>query len=108
MEVAPPPLEDSVLHLVRLQSWDGSFSPTSEFATLVSDAALQSREGRDVDRKVWATVLAIAYFQKHIVGQPELLNGLVEKSMEYIERMRGALPGRVTPSALLERARRLV
>ena len=79
-ETNPPPLEDSVMHLVRIQSFDGSFSPTPEFTTLIGDAALQSREGRDIERKLWATVLAVAYFQKHIVGQPELLNGLDRKS----------------------------
>ena len=32
------------------------------------------------------TVLAIAYLQKHLVGQPELLEGLVDKAMEFVEQ----------------------
>ena len=34
---------------------------------------------------VWATVLAVAYLQKHLADQPDLLDGLVEKAKEYVE-----------------------
>ena len=38
---------------------------------------------------MWATVLAIAYLQKHLDQQPDLLEGLVEKAQEYVMQTPG-------------------
>ena len=56
-----------------------------------------------VSDTVWATVLAIAYLQKHLVGQPELLEGLVEKATGFVQQTPG-----VDLDALLQRASELI
>lgn len=38
-----------------------------------------------MDEKVWATALAVAYLKLHMKGQPELLDGLVEKAVAILE-----------------------
>jgi len=37
-----------------------------------------------VDDKTWATALAVAFFRKHLSKQPDLLEGLLDKAMEYV------------------------
>ena len=95
--------EDAVLQLVRLQSFDGSFSVSHALRSILGHTAIAQGASIGVDEVVWATVLAIAYLQKHLVGQPDLLEGLVEKAMEFVEQ---EYEGDV--NALLERARAVV
>lgn len=39
-----------------------------------------------VDKTVWATVLAIVYLQKYLTGEPELLEGLLEKAKGFLNQ----------------------
>jgi hypothetical protein len=36
-----------------------------------------------VDDKIWATALAVAFLRKHLSKQPDLLEGLLDKAMEF-------------------------
>lgn len=81
--VPSKPEEDDATKLVRLQSFDGSFTVSGALATIVGQSALDART--DIEpATVWATVLAIIYLQKHMTDQPELLESLVEKAVEYV------------------------
>ena len=36
-----------------------------------------------IDEKLWATAVAVAYLRKHLSNQQELLDGLVEKAVQF-------------------------
>ena len=86
---AAPSIGDNVLAVVRLQSYDGSFSASEQLAVLVGRQALKEYGTLGVDAKVWATVLAVAFLKRYIADQPELLDGLVEKAMDFVSRASG-------------------
>lgn len=80
--------DDVTLALVRLQAFDGSFPPTSALEALIMPGcALHDEDvhAKGVSGRVWATVLAIVCLKRCMRGQPELLDGLVEKAMDYLE-----------------------
>ncbi|THH32860.1 hypothetical protein EUX98_g1355 [Antrodiella citrinella] len=87
----PSEIPQAVYDLVKLSSFDGSFSLNSMLGLIVGQAALQpTSRPAQVDPPVWATVLAVAYYQKHLASHPELLDILLEKAMEYLERVGGS------------------
>lgn len=75
---------DPVEQLVRLQSFEGAFSPSTEFVAIFGRDAVAAGRRQQLDERVWATVLAIAYLRKHLAHEPELLEGLVEKAMGFL------------------------
>ncbi|KAJ3539865.1 hypothetical protein NM688_g6305 [Phlebia brevispora] len=77
---------DDVEQLVRLQAFDGSFPLSNELKRILGRSALARAREMQVDDKVWATILAVAYLQKHLDDQPELLEGLLEKAMMFVEQ----------------------
>ncbi|KAF7792936.1 hypothetical protein EIP86_004039 [Pleurotus ostreatoroseus] len=79
---------DDVMNLARQMLYDGSFTPDA--VTALEGDALQKGRQLGVDDRLWATVLAIAYFQKHLVGQRDLLDGLVKKALIYAYRHEGS------------------
>ena len=81
-----PPAVPTPDDLIRLQSFDGSFLATLDFNRIIGTLAYEEGPKREVDDTVWATVLAIAYFQKYLVDEPDLVEGLVEKASEYVLR----------------------
>lgn len=90
----PPPTNpkttaEKIYALVRLQAFDGCFPTTTALEKLVGRGALAKAEEFGFPRKVWATSLAVAFLKSHMRGQPELLDGLVEKSIEFILRTPG-------------------
>ena len=97
---SPRSTEDRIVQLIRLQSFDGSFPPTTRLLSLLGGAALLG-EARTlgVSEKIWATVLAIVYLKRHMKDQPELLEGLVEKATEFIAQTPG-----INTKALFSRA----
>lgn len=95
--------EDRVLALIRLQSFDGSFSIGSQLQGIIGNDLLSEARRSNVDQKVWATLLAIAFLRKYMQDQPELLDGLVEKALEFVSRRVGS-----DVQALLARAQDLV
>jgi hypothetical protein len=76
--------EEKVIQLVRLQSFDGSFTPSAPLQLILGAYAMQEAKFMNVSNKVWATVLAIAFLKKYMKDQPELLDGLVEKAMDFL------------------------
>ena len=91
------------MQLVRLQSFDGSFQPSENLAQILGQHVLEESKRIGVSGVVWATVVAIAYLQKHFRHEPELLQGLVEKAAGYITRVPG-----VEFKQLVERAQALI
>jgi len=39
-----------------------------------------------VDRNIWATAVAVAYLKHHLCGQSDVLEALLSKALEYVER----------------------
>ena len=96
--------ESTIVQLVRPQSYDGSFTPSTEFRWLIGSGVFtdDAAERAGVSGTVWATALAVAFLRKHCTGEPELLELLVEKAVEYIQRVEGA------SEPLIQQAARLV
>lgn len=69
---------------MRLQLFDGSFALTDEFKRILGEPACEEGRKWGVDDMIWTTILAIAYFQKHLAGERDLLEGLVEKAMDFV------------------------
>ena len=83
-ESLPQTAEDKVLQLVRLQAFDGSFPPTDRLQLIIGKSNLQQAQNLGVSERIWATVLAVAFLKKYMQNQPELLDGLVEKAVEFL------------------------
>lgn len=73
-----------IVRLVRLQSFDGSFIINDEFAEIVGKNAVENGKIKGVDESIWAMALAVAFFRKHLADQPELLDCLVEKVIDFV------------------------
>ena len=87
---SPRSTEDRVVQLIRFQSFDGSFPPTTRLLSLLgSNVSFEEARTLRVPKGVWATVLAIAYLKQHMKDQPELLESLVEKATEFIVQTPG-------------------
>ena len=78
--------EDKVMRLVRLQSFDGSFALSPQLVTIVGEAALSKAKDIKADGSIWATVVAVAWLQKYLTDQPDLLESLLEKARQYVEQ----------------------
>ncbi len=85
----PRSAEDQVVQLVRLQSFDGAFPASTMLAQIIGNKALDEGRELGVDAVLWATVLAVAYLQKYMAKQPELLEGLLEKATEFVQQQPG-------------------
>lgn len=87
--VSPTPIrigsEADIYKLVKLQRFDGSFSPTPKFVEIFGDVAVQRGRDWQCDEIVWATALAIAFFKKFASNRPEFLENLLEKSLEFLQ-----------------------
>ncbi|KAF8061005.1 von Willebrand domain-containing protein [Lyophyllum atratum] len=81
---AAPPAPPEVVQLVRLQSFDGSFQLDDSFRRIVGSNAVDEANNLDVDAKVWATALSVAFMRKHMGTQTELLNDLLAKALEFL------------------------
>ncbi|KAG8219006.1 hypothetical protein J3R82DRAFT_4762 [Butyriboletus roseoflavus] len=64
---------------------DGSFTASLLLTRLVGDAALGKADELGIDKKVWATVVAVAYMKKHLQGEPDLLELVSEKAKEFLK-----------------------
>jgi len=78
----------TIVELVSLQAFDGSFSPTAALARLVGADALRAEADSGND-DLWATALAVAYMKKHLSLQTDLLAGLLEKATEFARAGQG-------------------
>jgi len=79
----PPPLLPEVVDLVKMQQFDGSYELDAHLHMLVGDTAFNLV---GVDEKAWATALSIAYITKQMGNQRELLEDLLQKSLEFLRR----------------------
>ena len=77
------PVNQDVFTLIGLQAFDGSFLPGDQLARIVGVAALSLPDDSQIDEKLWATAVAVAYLRKHLSNQQELLDGLVEKAVQF-------------------------
>ena len=80
--------EDKAIHLIRLQSFDGSFPAEDRLLGLLGLGSFAEAQTLGISEKVWATILAVVWLKKHMKDQPELLDGLVEKAIEFVEGLR--------------------
>ncbi|KAG6857619.1 hypothetical protein H0H87_010187 [Tephrocybe sp. NHM501043] len=79
-----PPIGATVVRLIRLQSFDGSYSLEDLRAIPGIEGAVNEVNNWSVDGKVWATALTIAFIQKQMTGQKELATDLLMKALEYL------------------------
>jgi len=77
------PVPPQIFDLVQLQSFDGSFPLNDSLGQIVGHDAIGRAAEFQVDQKKWATALAVAFFKKHLSKQPDLLQGLIDKAMEF-------------------------
>jgi len=73
---------------MQLQAWDGSFHATENLMDVMgrdvaTEAAVAAQLG--VDEDTWATVLVIEYLVPKLQDQPELLDGLLMKALEFVD-----------------------
>jgi hypothetical protein len=80
----PPITPENMVELIRLQLFDGSFSLNESLVAIVGSHAVP-RDIPPVDNSIWATALAIAFMKKYIGNQPDLLDNLIHKAMEFVE-----------------------
>lgn len=97
--------DDPVLCLVRLQAFDGSFTLNDEFREIIGEDVTDQEKGA-TDDTIWATALAIAYLRQYLADEPELLEGLVEKALDFVSQ--SPLARGVDFEALVEKAKGLV
>lgn len=79
----PPPMMPEIVNLIRLQSFDGSFS-LRELRNFVGSKAVDEANNLNVDDKVWATALSVAFIRKQMGSQRELLGDLIVKALEFL------------------------
>ncbi|KAG6882416.1 hypothetical protein C0992_011746, partial [Termitomyces sp. T32_za158] len=87
IQLAEPPAQvpPTVIKLVRLQDFDGSFSLESLRNISGIGSAVDELNTFHVDAKIWATALAIAFMQKEMVDQKALQKDLVAKAREFLD-----------------------
>jgi hypothetical protein len=91
LEPRPTPQTED-LRLIELQAFDGSFPAGAALMSVMGrdaaeEAAVAAQLG--IEEDVWATVLAVEYLERTLQDQLELLDGLLIKVMEFIERKVG-------------------
>lgn len=79
------PISQEVYDLFQQMDVDGSFTPTPLLTGLVGDAVLGKADELGIDEKVWATVVVTAYMRRHLQGDPDLLELVLEKAREFVE-----------------------
>lgn len=77
-------MKEVVVRLTRLQLFDGSFSLDDDLRKLVGDEAVAKGSELQVDEKVWATALFVAFMSKHMGDQKDLLDDLCVKAYEFL------------------------
>ncbi|KAI0322551.1 hypothetical protein OF83DRAFT_1092767, partial [Amylostereum chailletii] len=82
-------VQEDVLDLVMLQSFDGSFIPDPRLGRILGEDMLALGGGFGVTDEVWATALAVAYLERRLDDQRELLEGLLDKVEEFVTRTVG-------------------
>ncbi|KAG2148792.1 hypothetical protein DEU56DRAFT_81180 [Suillus clintonianus] len=80
------PLELKKAHdIISLQSFDGSFTPSLRLGMLVGVEMLTNAASQQVDANIWATAVVVAYLKHHLAAQPDLLEALLNKALDYVD-----------------------
>ncbi|KAF8550227.1 VIT-domain-containing protein [Imleria badia] len=79
------PISQEVYDLFQQMDVDGSFTVSPLLTRVVGDAVLGKADELRVDKKVWATVVVVAYMKIHLQGEPDLLELVSEKAREFVE-----------------------
>ncbi|KAI0044295.1 hypothetical protein FA95DRAFT_1497300 [Auriscalpium vulgare] len=80
---ASPQLEPKVAQLIGLQSFNGSFARSAELESIVGQKAMDENT-LGVEENLWATALALEFIKKTMIGQPDLLEAMCAKMLEYL------------------------
>ncbi|EGN93488.1 hypothetical protein SERLA73DRAFT_156401 [Serpula lacrymans var. lacrymans S7.3] len=86
ISTAPPPIPSTVYELFQLQNFDGSFTLSNNFATIVGHDAARKGAELNVEETLWATALAVAFLETQLGSEPDLLECLQSKAMDYAKR----------------------
>lgn len=95
-----------VVDLVKLQQFDGSFSPMfiDSIRPIVGGGIIEeARRLNEAESDVWVTIVCVAYLKKQLEHNPELLDNLLVKTLEFLRGQTG-----VDIDALLQRATALL
>ncbi|KAG1762084.1 hypothetical protein EDD22DRAFT_970181 [Suillus occidentalis] len=78
---APVPTEVTIISLLE---FDGSFKPTPRrtWKAIVGVDTLAKAAELQVDGNKWATAVVVAYLRHHLGAQPDLLDALMNKTLE--------------------------
>ena len=79
----PAPVRPEVVKLVKCQLYDGSF-PLQSLRDIVGANAVEEAKKRQLDEAVWATALSVAFIERHMGSQKELMEDLLMKAREYL------------------------
>ncbi|KAF8431323.1 hypothetical protein L210DRAFT_3416402 [Boletus edulis BED1] len=79
------PISQEVYDLFQQMDVDGSITVSPLLRRLVGDAVLDKADDLGIDKKVWATVVVVAYMQIHLQGEPDILDLVSEKAREFVE-----------------------
>ncbi|KAK0481590.1 von Willebrand factor type A domain-containing protein [Armillaria novae-zelandiae] len=82
---APPLVPPTIIDLMRLQQFDGSFKLDDSFEQIVGERAVREAELSPIDEKTWATVLYVAFLMKNMDDQKELRDDLLMKAREFLK-----------------------
>ena len=81
----PAPVRPEVVKLIKFQLYDGSF-PLGSLRDIVGTNAVEEARKRQLDDAAWATALSIAFIEKYMGSQKELMEDLLMKAREYLGR----------------------
>lgn len=98
-EVQQLTLRDRTKALIALQSFEGSFSLTSSLATLLEvpfgelEAKIKASRGHGLTdvlmNEIWATVLAVTFFERKLVAEKEVWDLVVQKAKSWMAGLSG-------------------
>jgi hypothetical protein len=80
----PPRVSSDVVKLVQLMSFDGCFPLNGALADIVGLRNLDDARALHANENLCAIALAIAFLEKSLTDHHELLQGLIDKEMEYV------------------------
>lgn len=86
---APPriaaPVPKEAYAIISLQNFDGSFTPSAQLGALVGIDTLAKATELQLDATVWATAVFVAYLRHHLGTQQDLLDALMNKTLDYVD-----------------------
>lgn len=100
-------LDAQVEGLVNLQAANGSFADSPVFKQLIGIDNLDEVRPAHADPRLWATAVAVAFLTKHMGGQRDLLECLLEKALEFVGSVNVA-SGSVDFDALVVEATKVI